>query len=143
MMAQFLRVCKPEICCLVRSYGTHRLVILIWMSNFYCNKPVLFSFFLYIFCFFFFSYFSLMYDENIYFTHHTHIFTNTHTYVFCIKNIHCTAKGEISNTFNVTCNFFLRYQPSDHYETLNVSPNASQKEIRRAFIKLSKQVCYK
>ncbi|GAB1866854.1 DnaJ-like protein 60 [Camponotus japonicus] len=56
MMAQLLRVCKPEICCVFRSYGTHR------------------------------------------------------------------------------------YQPSNHYETLNVSPNASQKEIRRAFIRLSKQL---
>ncbi|CAL1676993.1 unnamed protein product [Lasius platythorax] len=55
MMAQLLRVCKPEICCVVRSYGTHR------------------------------------------------------------------------------------YQ-QDHYETLNVSPNASQEEIRRAFIRLSKQL---
>lgn len=56
MMAQLLRMCKPEICCVVRSYGTHRS------------------------------------------------------------------------------------QPSNHYETLNVSPNASQKEIRQAFIRLSKQL---
>ncbi|XP_072765270.1 dnaJ-like protein 60 isoform X2 [Anoplolepis gracilipes] len=55
MMAQFLRVCKPEVCCAVRCYGTHR------------------------------------YKQN-------------------------------------------------HYETLNVSPNASQKEIRQAFIRLSKQL---
>ncbi|XP_018402177.1 PREDICTED: dnaJ homolog subfamily C member 4-like [Cyphomyrmex costatus] len=54
-MAQFLRVCKPEICCVARSYGTRR------------------------------------YQQN-------------------------------------------------HYEILNVSPDASQKEIRQAFIKLSKQL---
>ncbi|XP_018365851.1 PREDICTED: dnaJ homolog subfamily C member 4-like [Trachymyrmex cornetzi] len=54
-MAQFLRVCKPEICCVARSYGTWR------------------------------------YQQN-------------------------------------------------HYEILNVSPYASQKEIRQAFIKLSKQL---
>jgi len=54
-MAQFLRVCKPEVCCVARSYGTRR------------------------------------YQQN-------------------------------------------------HYETLNVSPDASQKEIRQAFIRLSKQL---
>ncbi|XP_018051682.1 PREDICTED: dnaJ homolog subfamily C member 4-like [Atta colombica] len=54
-MAQFTRVCKSEICCVARSYGTWR------------------------------------YQQN-------------------------------------------------HYEILNVSPNASQKEIRQAFIKLSKQL---
>ncbi|XP_011632924.1 dnaJ-like protein 60 [Pogonomyrmex barbatus] len=32
-----------------------------------------------------------------------------------------------------------RYQ-QNHYETLNVSPDASQKEIKRAFIRLSKQL---
>ncbi|TGZ38114.1 DnaJ-like protein 60 [Temnothorax longispinosus] len=54
-MAQFLRVCKPEICCVARSYGTQR------------------------------------YQQN-------------------------------------------------HYETLNVSPDASQKDIRQAFIRLSKRL---
>ncbi|XP_070171554.1 dnaJ homolog subfamily C member 4 [Polyergus mexicanus] len=54
MMAQLFRMCKPEICWIVRNYGTHR------------------------------------------------------------------------------------YQ--DHYGTLNVSSNASQEEIRRAFLKLSKQL---
>ncbi|XP_071562022.1 dnaJ homolog subfamily C member 4 [Temnothorax nylanderi] len=54
-MAQFLRVCKPEICCVARSYGTQR------------------------------------YQQN-------------------------------------------------HYETLNVPPDASQKDIRQAFIRLSKQL---
>ncbi|KYN39138.1 DnaJ like protein subfamily C member 4 [Trachymyrmex septentrionalis] len=54
-MAQFTRVCKSEICCMARSYGTWR------------------------------------YQQN-------------------------------------------------HYEILNVSPHASQKEIRQAFIKLSKQL---
>ncbi|XP_011875952.1 PREDICTED: dnaJ-like protein 60 [Vollenhovia emeryi] len=54
-MAQFLRVCKPEICCVARSYGTRR------------------------------------YQQN-------------------------------------------------HYETLNLSSDASQKEIRQAFIRLSKQL---
>ncbi|KAG5325921.1 DNJC4 protein, partial [Acromyrmex heyeri] len=54
-MAQFIRVCKSEICCVARSYGTWR------------------------------------YQQN-------------------------------------------------HYEILNVSPDASQKEIRQAFIKLSKQL---
>ncbi|XP_012228667.1 dnaJ homolog subfamily C member 4-like [Linepithema humile] len=54
-MAQLLRVCKPEICCAIRSYSTQR------------------------------------YQQN-------------------------------------------------HYETLNVSPDASQKEIKRAFLRLSKQL---